>query len=371
MALRVLHCPTAVGGHPGGLAAAEREIGLDSWSVSLDAPPFGLPVDEVLRRPRDGRLVFEARRWNLVRRAVRDFDVVHFNFGRTILPPYPAGERPALGTRVYAAAAALADLRLLHRAGRTVVVTFQGDDARQGGVLAQDPGNRLVVDAAKNYSAAGDAAKRRMIAAFDRYADALYYLNPDLARVLPPRARFLPYASVDPRSWQVSKRAAGTPPVIVHAPSDRDVKGTRYLLGALEQLRSEGVEFQLELAEGRSRSDVRALLHRADLYVDQLLVGWYGGAAVEAMAMEIPVVAFIRDADLGPVPEEMRSDLPVLRADRESLTGVLRAVLADRYGLVEAGRRSRSFVERWHDPIRIAESLRAVYGGKRAGSELG
>ena len=47
-ALRVLHAPTAVGGHPGGLARAERELGLDSRSVSLFPHPFGYDVDEVL-----------------------------------------------------------------------------------------------------------------------------------------------------------------------------------------------------------------------------------------------------------------------------------------------------------------------------------
>ena len=53
-ALRVLHAPTAVGGHPGGLARAERELGLDSTSVSLFPHPFGYDVDEVLGRDGDG-----------------------------------------------------------------------------------------------------------------------------------------------------------------------------------------------------------------------------------------------------------------------------------------------------------------------------
>ena len=39
--LRVLHAPAAGGGHPQGLALAERELGLDSRSLVYEASPFG------------------------------------------------------------------------------------------------------------------------------------------------------------------------------------------------------------------------------------------------------------------------------------------------------------------------------------------
>ena len=64
--MRVLHVPAAVGGNPQGLARAEREIGLDSLSVVLDASPFGYPADFVLREPGVGRVAFEARRLRLL-----------------------------------------------------------------------------------------------------------------------------------------------------------------------------------------------------------------------------------------------------------------------------------------------------------------
>ena len=43
----MLHAPTAVGGHPSGLAAAERELGLESTVLAVDEPPFGYAVDRV------------------------------------------------------------------------------------------------------------------------------------------------------------------------------------------------------------------------------------------------------------------------------------------------------------------------------------
>ncbi len=83
--LRILHCPTAVGGNSPALCRAQRALGARSWCVTLDENPFGYPVDEDLRSGR-GWLRREVARWKLVRRALREFDVIHYNFGRSIAP---------------------------------------------------------------------------------------------------------------------------------------------------------------------------------------------------------------------------------------------------------------------------------------------
>ena len=347
--LRVLHCPAAVGGHPPALARAERALGLDSRTIVLERPPFGYDVDEVLFRRGDGRARREVARWRLLLRAARDFDVVHFNFGSTILPrSHPT--RSGLASRLYdgyARAVELRDLGLLRRAGKRLFVTFQGDDARPSG----DP--EL------------DRRKRGWIARFDRYVDGLYALNPDLLRVLPPRAEFLPYAAVDLDDWRPAATGRdGGVPVVVHAPSDRDVKGTSHVLAAVERLRAEGLELELVLAEGLPHARVREEYERADLVVDQLLSGWYGSVAVEAMALGKPVIARLEPDDLGPLPTGMRAELPILDASPETLPAVLREWLTERRAeLPEAGRRGRAYVERWHDPRRIAARLKEAYEG--------
>jgi glycosyltransferase involved in cell wall biosynthesis len=128
---------------------------------------------------------------------------------------------------------------------------------------------------------------------------------------------------------------------------------------------------ELRLVEGLPRVQARKYYEQADLVVDQVLVGWYGGLAVEAMALGKPVVAFIREDDLGFAPEAMRHDLPIISASPDTLAATLREWLTVRRAeLVELGRRSRAFVERWHDPERIAERLKrdyeAILAGRRA-----
>jgi glycosyltransferase involved in cell wall biosynthesis len=365
MGLRVLHCPTNVGNNPQGLARAEREAGLESVCVSFDEP-FGYPVDESLATPNP--LLFEARRWGLLRRALREFDAVHFNFGRSLFsppPPVPWRDDPLHAPgRAYVRALALRDLPLLRRAGKTIAVTFQGDDARQGhgSPLAEAVGEGY-------YTPAGDAVKRRTIAAFDRYADRIFFLNPDLGDVLPARARFLPYASVDPREWRPREPAPlAATPRIVHAPSHRGVKGTEHVVAAVEQLRREGVAVELELVEGVGHAEARRAYERADLLVDQLLVGWYGALAIELMALGRPVVCFVDDETAGRhAPPELLAELPIVRATRDDLGEVLRRLLTERRDeYPELAHRSRAFAERWHDPARIGERMRAEYEAAQA-----
>ena len=345
--LRVLHVPDSVGGNPQGLARAERELGLQSVSVVSAPSPFGYEADETLRGPGVGRLRYEFRRAKLLGRALRDFDVIHFNFGRTILPQ----------------ALRMADLRILRRAGKVIAVTFQGDDIRQGSVSRLRGGLSLPVAVPEAYPPELDTERRRRVTQFERFAHIIGYLNPDLAHVLPRRAVFLPYAHVDPRAWSpIYPSVEASVPVIVHAPSSRDLKGTKHVLEAVRRLSTEGLDLELALVENLPQAQARRVYERATLAIDQLYAGWYGGFAVEAMALGVPVLAYIRDDDLDVVPRAMRDDLPILQARPESLVNVLRHYLTDgRADLAKFREQARRYVERWHDPLRIAAQLEQRY----------
>jgi glycosyltransferase involved in cell wall biosynthesis len=134
------------------------------------------------------------------------------------------------------------------------------------------------------------------------------------------------------------------------------------VVDAVSRLRADGVDFDFQLVEGLPHAEARALYRRADLLVDQLLVGWYGGLAVELMALERPVVAYLRESDLGWLPPEMRAEIPIVSATPETIYEVLKELLTSRrVELAELGRRGRAYVERWHDPLRIAKRIVADY----------
>lgn len=349
--LRVLHCPANVGAHAAGLARAERKLGLHSTALALEPPLPGFEVDGVLFPPGTGKLRREWRRWRFVLSELRGYDVVHFNFGSTLLPSWHPGSRAAL--RFYARVVEGLDLRLLPDRV-AVFVTYQGDDARQRAPRFDSLPREYFLPKV-------DAAKRRAVARLGGRADGIFVLNPDLLDVLPPNAAFLPYASVDPGDWQ-PVAAQNQVPVVVHTPSDRAVKGTEHVVRAVERLRGEGVALELALVERVPRAEARAVLEQADVVVDQLLSGWYGGVAVEAMALGKPTVAYLADKDLARVPPDFARELPIVRATSETLVETLRELLTRRRDeLGELGRRGRAFVERWHDPLAVARTCAGAY----------
>ena len=56
----------------------------------------------------------------------------------------------------------------------------------------------------------------------------------------------------------------------MHAPSDREVKGSRHLIEAVDVLKRDGVAVELQLVEGLTNEEARRRYADADLAVDQL-----------------------------------------------------------------------------------------------------
>jgi len=369
--LSVLHCPCDVGGQSGTLAKFERALGLDSWSVALTAPGLGMPIDEVIADKGDNRFLLEIGRWSLLARAALNYDVLHFNFGRSIAPlDHRAADRYAGASAMkrwavgrYAQLTWFKDVALLKRLGKTIVMTYQGDDARQGDYCRKMFRYSPAMEVNSGYyTAISDASKRKAIDTIGRLADRIYALNPDLLAVLPPGTEFLPYANLDFLEWPMIGPAGNDVPLVLHAPTSREFKGTKYILDAVAKLKQEGVKFQFQLIEDMTRDQAHAHYERADLLIDQVLAGWYGGLAVELMALGKPVICYLRYEDLHCLPPAMQAQLPILNANPDSLANVLRRALAmspaDRASL---GQDCRRYVERWHDPMKIAARLKNDY----------
>ena len=127
--IRVLHCPLAIGGGPPGLARAERLVGLTSTCVAFEAGPYQYQCDEVLWSSGEKFLSKELKRWGLFRRALGDFDVVHFNFGLSILTwggLFSNRAHLSIVDRLllpFARYLELLDVPALRRAGKVIAVT--------------------------------------------------------------------------------------------------------------------------------------------------------------------------------------------------------------------------------------------------------
>jgi O-antigen/teichoic acid export membrane protein len=257
--------------------------------------------------------------------------------------------------------------------GKGIVVTYQGDDVRQGDYCRNNFAITFANEVDEDYySPVADQMKRKRIAKFAKLADKIFSLNPDLLYVLPAQTRFLQYSNIDLNKWAMvqERRQEERPPVVLHAPSHQGVKGTRLIRDAVERLKRKGIVFEFVLVEGMSNAEAKKQYERADLLIDQLLAGWYGGLAVELMALGKPVICYIREGDLKFVPAQMKDDLPIINATPMTIEAVLEYWITEGVGQWrEKGVQSRQYVEKWHDPLRIAGQMKLEYESIRNSSE--
>jgi glycosyltransferase involved in cell wall biosynthesis len=350
--MKVLHLPTVVGGMAWGLAQGEKKLGLDSQVLVTSNLWMNYPCDTSLHWEKKGALgVFLSSLkafWGHRRR----FDVYHFNFGSTLV------DFRRLGIHHW-------DLAFYGKGKK--IFTYNGCDARQKYktmrrakiAACHEPGCYGDLCA----SGARDKMKERRIRKVSRYAHHLFAVNPDLLHFLPASiSSFLPYCvaywdEISALPYQTNREIT-----VVHAPTDRTAKGTDTILAALENLKRK-YPLRIVLVERRSHAEALDIYRQADLVIDQVLVGWYGSVAVEAMKMGKPVAVYIREEDLSFIPEPMAKDLreAVIQIDPFSMEAVLEEYLQNPKLLSLKSEAGQAYVHRWHDPLYVASLTKAVY----------
>lgn len=147
-----------------------------------------------------------------------------------------------------------------------------------------------------------------------------------------------------------------TKPVIVHSPSAPVAKGTKYVLQAVKQLKSK-YDFDFVLVQNVERAKALEIMSRCDIYVDQLILGAHGYAAVEAMAFGKPVVCYINQE----IGRDYPPDLPIVNANPDTIAAKLAELLGDAALRCATGIKSREYVEKYHDEQTIARDLVKIY----------
>jgi hypothetical protein len=136
---------------------------------------------------------------------------------------------------------------------------------------------------------------------------------------------------------------------IIHAPSNFEKKGTKYVLKAINNLKEE-FEFEFKLIQNISIEELYAEIHNADLVIDQMLGGFYGLFAIESMALGKPVICYLRD-------DAIEYDNPIINANPDTIYEVLKSIIRNPSGLYEIGLDSRKYVEQYHSYIAVCNMI--------------
>ncbi|MFH1474463.1 MAG: glycosyltransferase [Chloroflexota bacterium] len=332
--LRILLAPRNPANQAGYAAAGLRRLGheVEVWDLAPNV--FSFPADRVVQPSNDPR-----SSWDLVREAIDRFDVLHFHFGRTLMPTARGGLPPFW------------DLPLYRALGKRVFFTFHGSDARIRRIHEEvNPWSHFRLSEVP----AEDDRTEKTLEVIRTYADRMFVVSVNLLHFV-PQAEYLPRV-IDLADWPELPPVQRDRPVISHAPSRRETKGSDLILAALDRLAADGVPFELRLLEGVPHAEVRRVMADTDILVDNVIAGSYGLVSMEAMASGRIAVANLSDE-----VRRAHPDCPVVHVDPNTFAATMRTLIADaaeRRRLAAAG---RPFVARVHGAEVIAGRLVEAY----------
>jgi glycosyltransferase involved in cell wall biosynthesis len=304
---RVTHCPVNVAGIPWENVQALRRRGVDARLVVFERGKLHHEADWSLDR-RGPLPVKLAQQLAAFTRLAPVTDVFHFYFGLTLVPKS-------------------IQFPLLRALRKKSVFHYLGSDIR-----GKTP----------EQLAFGKRADAQIVGSYD----AIRWV-PE-AHVIPPGLDLQPFTPIPP---------SDTPrPLVVHAPSNREKKGTRFVIEACERLNVE-----LDIVEGVPHEEARDRYRRADIVVDQLNAGWHGVFALESMAFGKPVVTYLKPDVVERSAEGYGIRIPIVPATKETLVDALRPLVDQPALRRELGAAGRAYVEQVHDIGRVADRLVDLY----------
>lgn len=348
------------------MSALERDQGLDSEAVVYEAGPFfkgnSMNLDKAGKFKRHFYpIVFFFK-------SLRKYDVYHFYFGTSFL---------MLGL----------DLPILRMFGKKIVMTYCGSEVRlmkqveavrnpyfdkiDFGRQAKIPNNPFVRWLKRQFifrysSPEFDQRKIRMmkwqnkwVSRFfvirDCYAHVKNYIDPHKVIVDVPVNHISIKQNEEEPTFTAS--AEGQKLRIVHAPSNPAVKGTLYLEKALEQLKSEGYDFEYVRLVGMPFEQVQKEFKKADVIVDQLLLGAFGSVTIEGMSFGKPVVVFMLDE----LMEQFFEGMPIHNANIENIGDQLKELLDNPEKRKAMGLAGYHYVKKHFDTEQVGIRVKAVY----------
>jgi len=336
-----------------------REIGNTTLMLSRGLRELGYEVTNLVIKP-SKRIIPQighdryirisnhiSYRFDLIReflRVVRPHDIFVFNFSSSFFSAFLSIK--------YTRSLGYMDLGLLKTMGKKVIVFSNGSDLRSYRLLVEElkeaglhsHATYIEQDLSNLLSAQSDTLKKIKARTIEKYADHIF-AKPDRAQYLTKQFHLIwPGIDVDTMECRINQSDT---PLIVHAPSSNPVKGTAYVLRAINKLKQD-YEFRFLLCENMPNELVRKKLTESEIVVDQLLLPGHGLLGVEAMSAGNSVLGSAVPGYNG-FPES----LPIITTTPDTIYENLKTVLEDPELRKDLAQKGRAYVEQYHDYRRV------------------
>lgn len=270
---------------------------------------------------------------DFAKHALNEYDLFHFYFGTSLTFNH-------------------SDLPLLKTLNKKMVMSYFGSDIRRYSIAKQyNPYVKV-----KNHN------EEQIINDLDNIAQYIEHCIVDWELYLYVKDFFknihiIPGGTIDLSKYKpIEKRKGNIRPLIVHAPTNPEIKGTEYIIKAVEELKDK-YKFDFQLVQGMKHEDAKKIYQKADIIIDQLLLGTYGIFALEGMAMGKTVICWISDY----MKEKHPKELPIVSANPDTIKKVLEDLLSNIDMLPSINKQGRLYVEKYHSTEKMADHLIEIY----------
>lgn len=254
------------------------------------------------------------------------------------------------------------DLKLYRFFGKKVIMEYLGWDVQ----LYQFSIDKYEITNAsfyKNHSLEiqklHDIKKKKRLAFEKKHVDIQLVCAPYLSEFV-VGSTVLPLA-IDLKAYTFVQREIPTSEIVImHAPTSEGNKGTKYILESIKRLTEKGYVIKMIMVNNVSHDELKNLYSECDIFIDQIIAGWYGTASIEAMATGCPTVCFLRESYFTHIT--YGNEIPIINAQPNTLLQVLEELIENKNKFPEISLKSRKFVEDIHDSKKVTAKLLNLYG---------
>ena len=137
---------------------------------------------------------------------------------------------------------------------------------------------------------------------------------------------------------------------IIHSPNHRSVKGTEFIIDAIEQLKSEGYNIHFKLLENLSNEKVKEELLDSDILVEQLILPGYGTSGIEGLASGLTVMSNLENEHYTKLFRRYSylNECPIVSTNPENIKMNLIGLIQNPKLREQLGNCGRQYAEKYH-----------------------
>lgn len=334
--MRILQAPINVAGQPLAISRAQRLLGHKS-DVMIFKNDFSNRESDINLKINEEKSRFK-RMWKFMSNfcyCLVNYDIFHFHYGQSLLP-YNW------------------DLPILRLFGKKTLMQYWGTDIIQFDIAVTRT-EYSPEEIQEVFHKQDDNQKRKKIAQTEKKVD-LTIIGDYALQIFSPKSKIVPIALDLSKFKFVGVDETPHKLKVVHAPSNRLVKGTDHIVEILEKLQTDGLEFELVMVEGKSNDEALEIYKSADLIIDDIMQGPYGILCMEALALGKPVMCHIDQSLVAHYP-----GLPIINVNPRNLGSEVKKVLESPKLRADLSYEGRKYMEKNHDIMKSAQKFLDLY----------